>query len=653
MSVLDHPRLYFRGEISWDPGLANNMAGLFDPEAVEVKLPDGVTIGQLKGFIAANVNELRIWNFYGTHDAAFEKVTITGATAGDGSFVESDPIIGRQMVLRGKLVDLDAATVNGSQIFFDSIAIGDGTVGVRAKRSKRLHGRWLNFGRNLTNLLPIAGSAGASWQTCVAKDGLNFSGADISPLLKLFREGLDNGAAGLMIRFHTYRTLYFQNGIKNSISPAPRTSIELQQEYVQGNNFSNPAYSIVVGSIGLWSGGEPSGVPGGRLLLPRDSTQADAFFVGNDGQASLQPRPATLGPAVVELDEVRRRLSLDLGATIPERSPDLTKADVGTLQLEVAHDGNVTVLATLPPAAYDRTRYEAQAGIVDVDLPQDANVLNAIKSGRLQLRTATSGIHLLDEAVQFAAVEDRDIYIDQGEVKTLPVRVFDQGRPAPAGHQVLASAYDRQRRFVRQIGTLTVGADGTASFELRAERAEIVSYVFVPFPAGAAVPTPAERLDSIAHAYINVRTLPFDDNLAQSTPDENLRWSFIYEQILRVYDIINPVMARAAISKPLDDRQRMMNLASAIKRVIAKASFESFQHMPITRDMSAGRRKLLERWCELVLDGDAPEDAPELAALMAAARKLEMPDATARAGMPTNLLSDLLGNTSDFRMGRI
>ena len=453
MSVLGYPRLYFRGEMSWDPGLANNMAGLFNPETVEVRLPNGVTIGQLKGHIAANVDQLGIWNLYGTHDAAFEKVTITGATTVDGSFVENDPIIGRKMSLRGKLVDLDAATTNGSQVFFDSMAIGDGVIGLRAMRSMRLHARWLNFDRSLSNLLPIAGSAGVTWQTCFDKDGLTFFGADTSPLLKLFREKLDDGAVGVMIQFHTYRTLYFQNGIKNSIVPAPRTSAQLQQEYVQGKNFSNPAYSVLVGTIGLWSRGEPRSVPSGRLLNPRDSTQADAL-IGADGQSTLQPVAATLGPAVVELDEARLRLSLDLGATIPERSPDMTKADVGTLQLAVASDGDVTVLATLPPEAYGRTRYEAQAGIVDIDLTQVAggNVLNAIKSGRLQLCTADGSLRLLEESVRFVAVESRDIYIDQGETRTLQLQVFEQGRPAPAGYQVLVSAYNRQRTFVKQIG---------------------------------------------------------------------------------------------------------------------------------------------------------------------------------------------------------
>jgi hypothetical protein len=653
MSVLGFPRLYFRGEISWDPGLANNADGLFDPESVELIVPDGITIDQLKRFIATNAEDLGIWNFYGTHDTAFEQVQVVGGAALDGSAVADDPLIGRQLSLRGKLVDLDAAAANGSQVFFDRMRIGDGVVGLQARRSQRLHGRWLSFGRNLSNQLAIAGHAGVTWQTCFEKAGVSFSGTDASPLLNLLRQGLEDDAIGLMIRFHTYRTLYFQNGIRNNISPAPKTSAELQQEYAQGKNFSNPAYSVVVGSIGLWRRSEPRSVPGGRLLLAREAAPTQALLGVGGGPPELQPRQARVGPAVAELDEAARRLSVDFGATIPERSPDLTKADFGTLELVVAHGDTVTKLTTLAPEAYDRTKFEAQAGILDVDLAQAGDdVVAAIKSGTLQLRNAAGNLRLLEEVGSFVAVDERDIYLDQAEPRAVGLQVFAGGKLAPAGHQVLVAQYDRDRAFVRTVKTLAVGSDGTASFSLKAERAGIASYVFVPFPAGAPAPTAPTGLDSLNHAYLNVRTLPFDDELERNTADDDLRWSFIHDKILRLYDIINPVMARPQIGRPLDDRELMMDLASDIARVIAKGNFESASYMPITRDMSAGRRKLLERWCQLVLDGTAPEDPVELASRMAASRKQEMAD-IGELPDKAKILSALLANTSDFRMGRV
>jgi hypothetical protein len=127
--------------------------------------------------------------------------------------------------------------------------------------------------------LPIAGSAGVTWQTCFDKDGWTFLGGS-SPLLKLFREKLDDGAVGVMIRFHTYRTLYFQNGSKFDC-PGAKNLCSTATGICAVKNFSNPAYSVLVGTIG--SGHAASRERAERGFESWDSTQADAL-IGADGQ---------------------------------------------------------------------------------------------------------------------------------------------------------------------------------------------------------------------------------------------------------------------------------------------------------------------------------------------------------------------------------
>jgi hypothetical protein len=78
--------------------------------------------------------------------------------------------------------------------------------------------------------------------------------------------------------------------------------------------------------------------------------------------------------------------------------------------------------------------------------------------------------------------------------------------------------------------------------------------------------------------HVNVRTLPFDDELERSTPDSQLTWSWIYENIQGSYDALNPVMARNGINFPLDNQARAEALAAKIRRVIDKANFESSTH---------------------------------------------------------------------------
>lgn len=64
-----------------------------------------------------------------------------------------------------------------------------------------------------------------------------------------------------------------------------------------------------------------------------------------------------------------------------------------------------------------------------------------------------------------------------------------------------------------------------------------------------------------------------------------------------------------AVNAALDDPERMAALAQRIKDPTTVARFERATFMPVTRDLSAGRRRLLHRWCDLVIDGDTPDAA--------------------------------------------
>jgi hypothetical protein len=612
MSVLRFPRLYFRGEISWDPCLANNSPGLYDAANVQLVLPSGVTLDQYKQYVLANADTLRIWNYYGTHDARFENVLITGgAVAPHQPTLTTDPLIGKQISLCGKLVDVDPAAVHTSQIFFDEINVGDETTGFVGLRVQRMHSRWINFNRSLPQL-PIAGFASVAWQTTLAKNGLQFFGQTDSALLQAFEAALQrDDVAGLMIRFQTYRTLYFQNGVRNKIPQQPRNSVQLKQLYLTGENFSNPAYSALVGVVGLWMrNDEAISAPGGRYLVPAGNV-ATASRRSPTGQ--MQPVPVPPGPAVFELDENTKTLSFDFGSSFPEQDQELEKADIGELEFVADNQGTPTHIATLPYAAYAKASYEERAGIIDIDLSShsDNAIIEKIQTGQLAVNCLQKGKSLpaLAESPFLVIGDERGVYLNEGETQQVPLSVLLSGQPAPAGTQILVNAYDTNLDFVETVTTLTLSAPGMVELTCTAQTAGIVNYQFLPFAAGQPAPAQPFDLDPMAGFFITVRTLPLDDALAANTPDEQLTWDFIYDNILRVYDSFNPIMSRTsdpAIYKPLDNQSRMETLVQAIRRVISEANFESASHMPITRDMSTGRRLLLTRWCDLVLAGTAP-----------------------------------------------
>lgn len=607
MSVLQFPRLYFKGLVSWDPGLANNtqQASFFNPDTMELTPPAGQDFSTLRKWMI----DQRVvgWNYCGTHDCEFVpgQTVITGGQLSFGQQpIAADPIVGKRVNLRGKLVDLDPRAVWNSQMYFDRFAIGGTDVGFSAPRFRRMHSRWINFQRNAGGL-PIAGGASATWQTCFRKADIQFNGAAGSALLLAFQQELQRPEiAGIMMRFNAYRTLYFQNGILNSIPETPRSEDDLAELYLSGANFSNPAYSALVGVIGLWRQEELVSAPAGRYLVPtqRLATSDGAF------------QNLICGPAVAEIDELEKVVSIDLNNAIPELDVALTKADFGSLTLATADDdGNVTAIAPIASAEYGRTAYEAKAGIVDAFYGNHADPLidDKIKAGRLVLLASQNGtsVAALTEQPLTVQTDERDNYLDEGEQSAIRLAVRFKGAIPPAAVRVLVTLYDPSLdRLPGASVTLSADSAGETLLPLAATAPSCLNFGLQPFFAGTPQPAPPPTLNVMAAFYASLRILPFDNQLESQTTDAELTWQFVYERILRVYDLLNPVMSRIGIDLDLSDEQAVRGQAQAIKNLISVARIESRSYMPVTRDLSAGKRGLLARWCDLALQRFAPDD---------------------------------------------
>jgi hypothetical protein len=586
------PRLYFQGEISWDTGVTNNNPQVFDPESVRLLVPEGMSIAEFKRELPAASAAAGSWNHFGTHAARLENVEITGcALEGHGPIVVDDPIVGANVELEGKLVDLDAAATSSAQIFFDHFRIGNNTLGMAAERDRRIHASFINFRRNLGGL-PSAGNAGAVWHTSFSTEALQFSGDD-SPALLALSEAVSaaEGSSGVYVRFHTYRTLYWQNGIKNDFPERPENAGELAGLYRQGLNFSNPAYSKVIGVMGVWKVGESGSECAGRPVLPVQ---------------------AGFGPAFVEFDGTRSGI-LDLGQTIPELDIDLAKVDLGPISLVLRDQQGELQLAEFTAEEYAQDQYEAAAGLLEFRLSEnlDGDLLTRLNHGNLDLRVRSAGqvVSILSEPDYYSQVGVRNLYLDQQEALTLELDTFSRGRRPDSTVQVQVSEYDRSGTLLQVLGVLPVGVDGMSLFELSAATEPgFRSYLFQPYE-GNSPPQPAPSLTPLAHAYANVRTLPFDDELNATMSDDEISWDWIYENILSTYDALNPVMGRRerpAIGLSLDHQQTVEASVSLIRDLVDESNFESARYMPVTRDMSSGKRRLLQRWCDLALANSTP-----------------------------------------------
>ena len=641
MSVLTGPRIYFKGEISFSPCTSNNLARYYDEDTNTVRLPDGVTYDDFKTYIMgmSGPNIRSGWNYYGDHATVFvaDQTQVTGGVCAKGNYVGSgDPLIGQPVAILGntlgdpdgtgacRLVDIDPYSSWSSAIYFDRFQLGGDQTSISGGRQYNMHSYWINFNRNYNTdgKLIIAGIASVVWQTAISKDALTTQNSGNSALLSDLLAAMEKeDAQGLMVRFNSYRTLYFQNGIRNQISQQPRNDQELSDMYLQGEVFENPAYSLTVGVAGLWQKGEPANAPSGRFL--QSSGNATPVAGGLAG--------VPLGPAVAELQPDGKKLVMDLNSTIPEVDSTGQKANFGKLTLKAQNKTNggatSTIIGSLTLADYDQAAYEKTSGLVTI--PTDASCLTedqvaAIQNGSLVLVQDSDNQPVMQERTYTALTEARGLYLNQAETQPMNVNVFQRGATPAAGTQMRLAIYDNNLNLVSPTmsgsggsggkagfqadcihiknGNLTPVTGGSVSLQLAAAQEGCCNLAFFPFGPNDPEPVPPATLNTTTAQYACIRVLPFNDDFDKLTNDQ-LTWDLIYNRILRVYDLIYPVMSEVI---PLFNRPRVERAYVQIKAMIDPSFWDSTLYMPITRDLSGGKTRALQRWCDLVSRGTAP-----------------------------------------------
>ncbi|MGK7926744.1 MAG: hypothetical protein AB4290_16140 [Spirulina sp.] len=652
MSVLSLPRIYFQGWSFWNPDTVNNSPNLYDAATNAVVYPEGVhNDEEYQKFVKTPAS--RSWNLYGDHACGFvsqdnkpseapyvTNVTLTGASLADGSYITEDPLLGKEIQIlgnkfndrltAGRLVDSNPYGAMSSQIFFAQLKIGDDNTGILGSRDRRMYSYWVIVKRNLDPNLQIAGPFGAVWQTAIPFDQLEINNGESSQLIAQLQGAMQEpGALGLMIRFTTQTTLYYVTINPDDPNDIRKNQETLSQRYLNGEVFSNPAYSYTLGSIGVWKEGELASVPGGRYLMPGDPVVvSEALREG----VSQKDATVTLGPLLAELDESRSTLSLDALFTIPAYTQEGAIADLGNLIIKAGE----TEIATLDYGQYNQAAYEEKAGIIDITGLTAAQI-SAIQSQPLQLwldRTSCKGLgdylwSLVQESVKdvkrsvkaleeqnlTALSDDRSIYIEQDEPVTCTVQVRDRGRIPPAGMRLSVAQspiYPNNVGNIIDISNTIIELDeqGRATIDLAPQNPGICYLLFEPF-SGDTPPDPPQA--SPYTDFSVIRVMPFDNDLGNPaiTPDEQLTWDFMYAHVFRTYDLVYPIMSQII---PLNNRSLMEGAWMQIKAVLGNPDipyteepmWESTMYMSITRDLSKGKRQLLDRWCNLVSRGNQP-----------------------------------------------
>lgn len=384
MSVLETPRIYFKGEVSFDPITTNNTNTNYDEDTGETIFPSAAN--KVKAFREQAIAEVPggNWNPHGTHRVTFFDSAVCGFDSGSGTDT-NDPFVKAAANLRGMLVDLEPFGSSSSQLFFDSMSFGvDGGYRILAPRTSRFTARYINFNRNSANTM-IAGVASAVWQTSFAKtDGLRVDAFNSAALKSLALALEEDDVLGLTVRFNSYRTIYYDDpNLTNGSQAAAAAAKKLAAKLNDGGFQPNPARSLMVGVIGLWRKGEPAHEPGDRALIQTVVPPQNP-----------SPNFQWMGSAYVRANT--NALLLDLSNSVTEVDKNLTKQDLGVLSLFAVDPTTQasTQIGSFGYNQYDRAEYEASAGIVTISLA--AGVSDTLSDKNIELRVA-SGQPLLVE----------------------------------------------------------------------------------------------------------------------------------------------------------------------------------------------------------------------------------------------------------------
>jgi hypothetical protein len=277
----------------------------------------------------------------------------------------------------------------------------------------------------------------------------------------------------------------------------------------------------------------------------------------------------------------------------------------------------------LGSVSYDRSTYEQGGGIVEV--PYETEFASRIDEGQLLLFFDEAGHDKLAEVELAVETDERGIYLDLGEKeeKEINIRIFRKGKapdkavtikiehyittnyddvlpfppnPAPLPlHLVdikIKSEKGVQMRSHGQQAEILVepASQGRISLSLTPKKAGTCIIRFVPLeqPGG-----PFKKTFGTSF-FTNVRVLPEDNYDAEL---KEPAFQDIYDNVLRYYHLLYP-------NHPFefsDYEEKMKQHAAAFKARIAKDMWHSARYMPRTRDLSHGKRKLLEKWCDKII----------------------------------------------------
>lgn len=582
MSYLSSPRLCFNGFFQADVSTINNDVRFYDSAHFkpQYQLPS-----------SSGVSPNGAWRPEGTGIFRLVGCRITGGWL-DGAAVSAkqDPVVGMALEnsdqrVSGKLVDLDPQQQLVSEIWGMALRLTD--AGARAYFNGRYAVAAFNnaWTRQKEDSAPSDQKIGAAYQSVL--EGVVWSDVSVSPLLQALQAASGDGL--LSIQFNVYG---------------------------YGRDPSIPRYTIgrITGTIGPASAAEPRRFVLGRQMMPK-----------------LGPNPLLpiyrINAFQCLVDPERCTVTADFGNALKIEDASGTLVDEGELSLAVlkspqVDDGAkvgadaIEILGQVPYLQADW--YSTTAGVQTFDYASNEWVREHIAGQPLVVvKTVDAGTWqvLIQESIGglFARTDQYVYRLNPGESASLRFYATRYGTPIAAqlalaeDNNMIGGAGSGQSIPdvpVPDVGVPLSALQYPAQVETNADgSAAIVTASADPagpgnprgyidgqvYGIGYQLADPPQPAKYNASPFNFVSVLLFDQHPVPAEPT----WYGDIQPILVQFGNLYPIMSRHLVD--LGDYDSVVRHADILTLAFS-LPVEDPNYMPVTRDLSAGRRATLLKW---------------------------------------------------------